>query len=215
MSRGLSPRQAAALGITVSGAATPAQKRPSRKAIAAMTPPPPIIITVAGEPIPQPRHDAQVIWAGGKPSARMFCPGVRRKVGEKPNGKPILGPDLLEPWRDAVKRAARPKIQMCWLGPVVVNITWYFPRPDYLLIPSAPVRAIPHTVKCDRDNLDKAILDALSETRVWGNDAQVYDGRISKFFVAKGYSPGARIEIIFESSDYSEGTQLTFDQEAA
>ena len=182
-----------------------------------MIPPKPIVFTVAGDPVPQPRHKARGVRIGRKATARMYCPGVRHKIGEKPNGEDILGPDLLEPWRSAVRAAASPLIKQTWFGPVVVNISWYFSRPDYLLKPKAPSCAIPHTVKCDRDNLDKAVLDALSEiepTPPWGNDAQVYDGRISKFFVARGDAPGARIEIIFESPDLS-GSQLTLAQEAA
>lgn len=223
--RGITIEQAQALGIIVPAAvARPAVKRPTHKQLAAMVPPSPIRFSVAGEPVPQPRQDGRVVyvWSPKKnqkvATVQMYTPPVREKIGEKPNGQDLYGPDRLQPWREAIKRAARPLIRSTWFGPVVVNTTWFFPRPAYLLTPKSPSCAIPHTVRCDRDNLDKAVLDALSEiepTPPWGNDAQVYTGTLSKWFVEKGCQPGAEIEIIFQSSNLSEGEQLTLGMEAA
>ena len=42
---------------------------------------------------------------------------------------------------------------------------------------SAPTRP---TGKPDRDNLDKAVCDAITAARVWHDDSQVTDGRIRK-----------------------------------
>ena len=43
-----------------------------------------------------------------------------------------------------------------------------------------------HTDKPDRDNADKAVLDALTNLGLWGDDKQVCDGRIRKFYVRPG-----------------------------
>ena len=69
-------------------------------------------------------------------------------------------------------------------------------RSQYLL-PSAPKR---HTVKPDRDNLDKAVLDALTQSGFWGDDSQASDGRIQKRYCvydckATREAPGCTITI--------------------
>ncbi len=57
-----------------------------------------------------------------------------------------------------------------------------------------------HTAKPDRDNLDKAVLDALGEfdggaALVWADDAQVAAGSLLKRYAAPGEPPGATIII--------------------
>jgi Holliday junction resolvase RusA-like endonuclease len=51
----------------------------------------------------------------------------------------------------------------------------------------------PYIKKPDRDNLDKFVLDCLSE-EVFYDDNQVYDGRITKYY---SMNPRIEIEIIF------------------
>lgn len=81
-------------------------------------------------------------------------------------------------------------------GPLCVNLTFYFPRPkghlrtNGELKPNAPKW---HTTKPDRDNSDKAVLDALTNLGIWGDDKQVCDGRIRKLYAEKTF--GCLIEI--------------------
>ena len=51
-----------------------------------------------------------------------------------------------------------------------------------------------HTGKPHRDNLDKAVLDALTTLRFWIDDSQVCSGRIVKPYES-GQGPGCQIQI--------------------
>lgn len=82
--------------------------------------------------------------------------------------------------------------------PVFCAITFVFPRPKHHFGSKGGLKASAptwHTAKPDRDNLDKATLDALTQAGVWSDDAQVADGGIRKRFAALGEATGARIEI--------------------
>jgi Holliday junction resolvase RusA-like endonuclease len=91
-----------------------------------------------------------------------------------------------------------------WQGPLCVNLTFYFPRPknhfrsNGELKPNAPKW---HTSKPDRDNSDKAILDTLTNLGVWGDDKQVCDGRIRKFYTYSGGPCGCEITIQEAAND--------------
>lgn len=80
-------------------------------------------------------------------------------------------------------------------GPLSVDIAFYLPRPKSRMRKCDPDGPIPCTTKPDRDNLDKCVLDALTQIRFWLDDCQVVDGRITKAYHAKAGRPGAVIEI--------------------
>jgi Holliday junction resolvase RusA-like endonuclease len=40
----------------------------------------------------------------------------------------------------------------------------------------------PHTVKPDKDNLEKAVMDALTGIKIWKDDCQVYAGNTEKYW---------------------------------
>ncbi len=129
---------------------------------------------VHGEPKAQPRARA-FVWRG---RARMYDAGTA------------------DGWKTAIGVAAmrhRPKAPLA--GPVRVSATYYFPRPVRLSRRKDPPGEIPHTVKPDRDNLDKATLDALTAIDFWRDDCQVCSGQVDKLYVAKAGRPGALITI--------------------
>lgn len=89
--------------------------------------------------------------------------------------------EKLDPWRARVTAAARNWAHALPAGPVDVELTFSMPRPkDHygtgrnaaVLKPSAP--AYP-TTKPDLDKLVRAILDALTEARVYPDDSCVVD----------------------------------------
>jgi len=82
--------------------------------------------------------------------------------------------------RRAVQDANIPMIE----GPVSVSWTAYFPRPKNLCRKKDPEGVMPHFKKPDRDNIDKAVLDALAGV-VLKNDRQVFSGTLIKFYCAK------------------------------
>ena len=52
---------------------------------------------------------------------------------------------------------------------------------------------IRHCCKPDRDNLEKAIMDALTECHAWHDDGQACTGTIEKFYAAVGEEPHSRV----------------------
>lgn len=102
--------------------------------------------------------------------------------------------------KDAVWQAGRPAEP--WTGPIRLTIDAFFERPKYLQKRSSPEGAIPHTSRPDRDNVDKAVMDALKDVGLFVDDAQVCDGPVRKWWVAKGCAAGVVIvaERIDESS---------------
>jgi Holliday junction resolvase RusA-like endonuclease len=118
-------------------------------------------------------------------------------------------PDTADAFKRAVQLAANRYSGRRHAGPVQLDLTAYFPRTEKKLIkgrglveidhaPGAPPGPIPMTAKPDRDNLDKVVLDALTEIGLWIDDAQVYAGRLAKFWCAAGSPPGVRIVITLE-----------------
>ena len=115
----------------------------------------------------------------------------------------VYNPKTADDWKMMVRNEARRALEASgdtrpWEGALCVNLTFYFPRPknhfrsNGELKPNAPKW---HTSKPDRDNLDKGVLDALTNLSIWGDDKQVCDGRIKKFYSALGLASGCYVEI--------------------
>lgn len=139
--------------------------------------------TVQGTPKGQPRTASRVISPkdGSAPFAHIYTPNRKTKTKGSTDGfKQMLS--------IAARRAGLPSAP--WEGPVCLTITAYFERPQRLLKSSSPAGPIPFTGKPDRDNLDKLVMDVLKRCRLYLDDAQVYDGPVRKFYVAKGGAPG-------------------------
>jgi Holliday junction resolvase RusA-like endonuclease len=119
-------------------------------------------------------------------------------------------PDTADGFKRAVQLAANRLSGRRHEGPVQLDLTAYFARTEKKLIKGrglveichvpagAPAGVIPMTAKPDRDNLDKVVLDALTEIGVWNDDAQVYTGKVAKYFAAANCVPGVRIVITLE-----------------
>ena len=137
----------------------------------------PLILRIVGLPRPQPR------------------PCVTRE-GHAYN------PPSADAWKARVgleARAIRGRTPLA--GPIRVDVIFLFPRPLSHFIGRRPERGLRpgapvwHDIRPDRDNLDKAILDALTRARLWGDDAQIADGRIQKRYAAAGEPSGAVVTI--------------------
>jgi Holliday junction resolvase RusA-like endonuclease len=112
----------------------------------------------------------------------------------------IYDPGTADGWKASVCAAAKQGWDgVTFTGPLRVDVAVYFKRPKShfytgkrsdVLRPDAPNY---HTSKPDRDNLDKAILDAITGTGVWKDDAQVCAGTITKTYVQ--FIAGANITI--------------------
>jgi len=111
----------------------------------------------------------------------------------------VYNPSTAKGWKTVVTIAAKGSWK-CepFEGPLCVDLTFWFPRPQShykgkakVLRPSAPIW---HTTKPDRDNLDKAVMDALTQAGIWRDDKQVCDGRIRKMYCEPG-NEGCQVEI--------------------
>jgi Holliday junction resolvase RusA-like endonuclease len=104
----------------------------------------------------------------------------------------------LRPWKTAVAEAARAGRHVVWLGPVAVGITFRLPRPKGHtgkrgLLPSAPHHP---TGRPDLDKLARAVMDALTESGVITDDAQVI-----RLAARKVYGePGASVRVLAETT---------------
>ena len=145
-----------------------------------MTTPTEIRFWVPGIPKPQPRPRAFAmrVKGTGKSSARVYNPGTA------------------EAWKNDIAIAARDHIPAEPLtGPIFCAIGFYLPRPKRLMRKKDPQHTLYHYRKPDRDNLDKAVLDALTHLGFWHDDAQVCEGGARKLYHTKTGRPGAYITI--------------------
>ena len=130
-------------------------------------------------------------WVDGIPKATP-----RTKAFNRGKHAGVYTPNTADDWKMLVAIAMRPLLPGTPIvGPVVCNITLAFPRPKRLNRKIDFKGAIPMDKKPDRDNCEKAILDILSNTGVWRDDAQVFAGPVEKYYHAQGAKPGAFIEI--------------------
>lgn len=86
-------------------------------------------------------------------------------------------------------------------GPIQADCYWRFSRPKShfgtgknakVLKSSAPRY---HSKKPDRDNLDKAVLDAMTQAGVWRDDARAARGLLEKRYCNDGELPGVTIQM--------------------
>jgi len=92
-------------------------------------------------------------------------------------------------------------------SPLRVRVVFFMPRPKALCRKKDPNKPILCPKKPDRDNLDKAVLDALTDDGWFKDDSIVCLGGVEKFYHAKNRSPGAWI-IIEELPENVEPTEL-------
>ena len=142
-----------------------------------------IIFFVQGIPKSQPRPRAFAMKFGNKYQARVYDSGTS------------------EGWKSCIALAARPFIpKKPYDGPICLNLVFNMPRPKNhygtgknagVLKKDSPLW---FTKKPDKDNLEKAVMDTLTQVGMWVDDSQVCDGRCTKFY-AKENKTGVRIEI--------------------
>jgi Holliday junction resolvase RusA-like endonuclease len=136
-----------------------------------------------------------------RPSTSFFVTGHPKsqpRARARQFGKGVYNPDTADGWKACIRADWKALQQPAWEGPLKVSLTFYFARPAahygtgknaLNLKPTAPLW---HTKKPDRDNLDKAVMDALTNAGAWADDCQVCAGSIRKVW---GPLPGVRISI--------------------
>jgi len=137
---------------------------------------------------------------------KFFAQGVpkgqpRPKAFSRGGIASVYDPGTAEGWKSQVAIAARPFIPATPLvRDLYLRLEFYFPRPkshfrtgkrSAELRDDAPGYC---AKKPDFDNCAKAVSDALTVIRMWGDDAQIVDSRIRKLY-DDGRGPGCIIEI--------------------
>lgn len=138
-----------------------------------------IRFTVEHEPIAQPRQRHRVVRAGKRVYVQNYTP----------SDHPV----------NAFKRAVRSAAKEAYhgsplTGPVAVNLTLVFPRPDRLRWKKRPMPSVYHTGRPDAENVGKAVLDALTK-HLYKDDAQVCSLTIQKWVASGDESPHIRVTI--------------------
>ena len=136
------------------------------------------ILRVTGTPKAQPRAKATSMrLPNGKIMTRMYTPTTAKE------------------WKKAIACAAlghSPPEPLA--GPIKLVVHFFLPRPKRLCRKKDPDGAVRQIVKPDLDNLEKAVLDALTGT-FYLDDCQVQDGHYIKWYHGKDRSPRATIWI--------------------
>ncbi|MEQ1891060.1 MAG: RusA family crossover junction endodeoxyribonuclease [Planctomycetota bacterium] len=108
----------------------------------------------------------------------------------------VYDPGTAGEWKGLVVAAARPHRPTEPLGgPVRLSIDFLMPRPKRLMRARDEAGELWCTAKPDRDNLEKAVLDALKQDGWFLDDALVCAGEVRKVYHAKAGVPGARITV--------------------
>lgn len=90
-------------------------------------------------------------------------------------------------WRQLMARRFEElrKFEAPYLGPVTVIITVYLPVRDVIAPRSGDV-----------DKLERNVLDALTDAKIYGDDVQVVKGTTEKFPAGELYDPGAAVLVL-------------------
>lgn len=149
-----------------------------------MTATPSILLEIEGEPVPQPRPRVT--------PQRTYTKGMER------------GGRLWRWKRQIMWQAATAGGVRGWEGGIRVDLAFVLPRPRAHHVnrdPNRPLRdAAPrlHLQKPDVDNLEKAVIDALTKSGIWRDDAQVIETSVTKLWAVPPRSwTGVKVKIHF------------------
>lgn len=131
----------------------------------------------------------------------------RAKATRRGQHAGVYDPGTANDWKTTIRAAAKEAWKQTGIlsaplftGPTRIDATFTFPRPKaHFKGKSENLRLDApqyHYSKPDRDNLDKALLDALTDLQVLKDDAQVSSGAITKLYAVPGQATGVRVHII-------------------
>lgn len=144
-----------------------------------------IEFTIPAVPVAQPR--AKATSFGGQ--TRVYNPTSIKQADGSKKPHPIVA------FKATVRMVAADNYDGPPLaGPLRVDITAVFPRHSNKFWKTKPTPRYRHVTKPDRDNLDKAVLDALTGT-LWADDKQVCAGMIEKWHASGTEQPHVIVRI--------------------
>ena len=137
----------------------------------------PITFSVLGEPKSQPRVKAMRM--GG--FIKIYTPATAKV------------------WKGLVAKAARPFLpSVPFTEALTLTVEFTFTRPKSHFTSKGEIRpAAPrfHTKKPDTDNLVKAVMDQLTDSGLWHDDAQITYLRVLKRYAKKDEAEGCRVSV--------------------
>lgn len=143
-----------------------------------------------------------MFFVHGTPKAQPRPRAFARKMGNGKFAARIYDAGTAENWKSLIAdRASKLRHQAVIIGPVQVNLTFYMPRPKHHYRSGDPLKGLKpdaptwHTAKPDRDNLEKAVLDTITQIGgFWLDDAQVCAGSVEKRYCDDG-NDGVHVSI--------------------
>jgi Holliday junction resolvase RusA-like endonuclease len=145
----------------------------------------PVTFKCSGSPQPQPRPRARAMKMNGTWIAQVY----------EPQGT-IAEPEPVVVWRRLIAAAAlRVKPPEPWTGPIELRAEFFFERPMYMEKAKYGSADLPHTGRCDLDNLAKPVMDVLVDIGFIKNDMTVCELILRKRYCARGYGPGAVVTL--------------------
>ncbi len=137
-----------------------------------------IKFTVPAVPVAQPRQRHAIRGKGKRQFVSNYTP-TKHPVNN---------------FKATVRMAAQQYPIKMFTGPLRVDCVFVLPRPQNKRWKTKPMPRYYHTTKPDKDNLEKAVLDALSGI-LWVNDSQVSAGDVIKFVAAGDEQPHVEITV--------------------
>lgn len=135
------------------------------------------------------------IFIEGIPKAQPRTRAVSR------NGKGgVYDPGTANGWKMIVALALKEFHGAMLSGPIHLEAIFYLPRPKRLMRKKDPEWALYHTAKPDCDNLIKAVMDSMSDCRIWVDDRQVCSQIVKKYYASKTGTTGVKLSV-FERTD--------------
>ncbi|MCL2210221.1 MAG: RusA family crossover junction endodeoxyribonuclease [Treponema sp.] len=101
----------------------------------------------------------------------------------------VYNPHSADEWKNEIKIAFKSIRKETITKPVILKILFFFPAPKAMKITDD----VPHDKKPDKDNLEKAVMDAMTSVGVWKDDALVYDSHSIKYYTRN--KTGAQIVV--------------------
>ena len=149
-----------------------------------------VVFRVDSLPIAQPRARARAVPTDKRRrnGERIYTAQFYNVTTIKIAGTKKTKPHPILAFKAAVAKSAEAKFRKPLTGPLKVDMCFIFPRESSKVWKSKPMHRYWHKCKPDRDNLDKAVMDALKDI-AWNDDSQAALGEIAKFRCGAGDEP--------------------------
>jgi len=110
----------------------------------------------------------------------------------------VYNPGSADAWKEEIKATFLPVRKPTITGPVRLTVRFSLPAPKGMKVTGF---ATPHAKKPDTDNLLKAVMDAMTETGIWKDDAQVFETAAGKYYAGKETGAQITVEWDFKEMD--------------